>query len=312
MSVRRRGVATARARAPARPVGVEGAYEPLTLGLWFVELAEPHGHVAADDRRAPAALDDDDLCAAGVAGGRDEPNSRQQLELTVDGDVLQIGCVDPVADRVVLLVPGVLELLALHVDRRAGEEDVAAAVVEVQMGVDHDVDAGEVELLRAQGTQAGIEVGHERVQLGHARVDQHARLGVVDDVHVDRHPPALDEQVGDEDRGDGDASFVIHQGSPCIALSGVGSGASDVPRPGSVRRDTPCRRSAGVSFPHSTRRGQGSRSGPRRRARRCGPPPASSWAVTMATASSTTTTIRVRSGLRVASDAPGPPQVARP
>ena len=216
MSVRRRGVATARAVRQPDHVGVEGAYEPLSLGLWFVELAEPHGHVTADDRCAPAALDHDDLRAAGVAGGRDEPNSRQQLELAVDGDVPQIGCVDPVADRVVLLVQGVLELLALHVDRLAGEEDVAAAVVEVQVGVDHDVDAGEVELLRAQGTQARIEVGHERVQLGHARVDQHAGPGVVDDVHVDRHPPALDEQVGDEDRGDGDASLVVHQDSPCL------------------------------------------------------------------------------------------------
>jgi hypothetical protein len=32
------------------------------------------------------------------------------------------------------------------------------------------------------------------VQLRHAGVDQHARIGMIDDVHVDRHPLALGEQ----------------------------------------------------------------------------------------------------------------------
>src|SRR5437870_3122508 len=41
--------------------------------------------------------------------------------------------------------------------------------------------------------EARIEVGHRRMQLRHAGVDQHARIGMVDDVHVDRHPLALDE-----------------------------------------------------------------------------------------------------------------------
>ena len=77
-------------------------------------------------------------------------------------------------------------------------------MVEVQVCVDHDVDAGEVEVLLAQGTEAGIEVGHRRVQLRHAGVDEHARIGMVDDVHVDRHPLALGEQVGNVDWRDGD------------------------------------------------------------------------------------------------------------
>jgi hypothetical protein len=80
---------------------------------------------------------------------------------------------------------------------------VAAAVVEVQVCVDDDVDAGEVEVLLTQRTEAGIEVGYRRVQLRHAGVDQHERIGMVDDVHVDRHPLALGEQVGNEDRRDG-------------------------------------------------------------------------------------------------------------
>jgi hypothetical protein len=46
------------------------------------------------------------------------------------------------------------------------------------------------------------------VQLRHAGVDQHTRIGMVDDMHIDRHPLALGEQVGDEDWRDGD--FLFH------------------------------------------------------------------------------------------------------
>ena len=84
-------------------------------------------------------------------------------------------------------------------------------MVEVQVRVDDDVDAGEIEVLLAQWMEAGIEVGHRRVQLRHAGVDQHARIGMVDDVHVDRHPLVLGEQVGDEDRRDGDRGGGAHR-----------------------------------------------------------------------------------------------------
>jgi hypothetical protein len=70
---------------------------------------------------------------------------------------------------------------------------VAAAVVEVQVGVDDDVDAGEVDVLLAQRPKAGVHVGDRGVQLRHAGVDQHTSFGMVDDVHVDRHPLALGE-----------------------------------------------------------------------------------------------------------------------
>ena len=80
---------------------------------------------------------------------------------------------------------------------------VAAAVVEVQMRVDDEVDAGHVEVgLGAQGNQAGVHVGYRRVQLRQAGVDEHAPVGVVDDVHVDRHPLALGQQLSHEDRRD--------------------------------------------------------------------------------------------------------------
>src|SRR6185436_5715265 len=106
---------------------------------------------------------------------RDEPEPRQQLERAVDGYVLHAGRLDPLADRVVDLAARVVELPALDVDRPAGEEVVAAAVVEVQVRVDDDVDAGQVETcLPAQWSQTWIHVGHRRVQLRHAGVDKHA------------------------------------------------------------------------------------------------------------------------------------------
>ena len=75
--------------------------------------------------------------------------AREALEFAVDRHVPHAGR-DPLANGVVVLVARVVELPTLDVDRPAGEEVVAAAVVEVQVGVDDDVDAGEVEVLLAQ------------------------------------------------------------------------------------------------------------------------------------------------------------------
>jgi hypothetical protein len=116
--------------------------------------------------------------------------------------VAHAGHLDPLANGVVVLAARVLVLPTLDVDRPAGEEVVAAAMIGMQVRVDDDVNAGEVEVLLAQRSEAGVHVGHQRVQLRHAGVDQHARVGMVDDVHVDRHPLALGEQVGHEQRRD--------------------------------------------------------------------------------------------------------------
>src|SRR5574337_755661 len=85
------------------------------------------------------------------------------------------GRIDPLANSVVVLAARVVELLTLDVDRPAGEEVVATTVVEVQVCVDDDVNAGEVEVLLAQWKEAGSKIGHCRVQLRHAGVDQHTR-----------------------------------------------------------------------------------------------------------------------------------------
>ena len=189
-------------------LGVEREHPQLAFGVRLVELAEPNRHVAADDDRMPASLDDDHLHPVCGARRRDEPEPGKQFELAVDRHVPHAGRIDPLANSVVVLAARVVELPTLDVDRPAGEEVVATTVVEVQVCVDDDVNAGKVEALLAQWTEAGIKVGRRRVQLRHAGVDQHTRIGMVDDVHVDRHPLALGEQVGNLDWRDGD--FLFH------------------------------------------------------------------------------------------------------
>jgi hypothetical protein len=130
-------------------LGVERTDPQLAFGVRLVELAEPNRHVAADDDRTPASLDDDHLRAACVARRRDESEPGKQLELAVDRHVPQAGRLDPLANGVVVLAARVVELPTLDLDRPAGEEVVAAAVVAVQVCVDDDVDAGEIEVLLA-------------------------------------------------------------------------------------------------------------------------------------------------------------------
>jgi len=79
-------------------LGVERAQPQLAFGVRLVELAEPHRHVTAAADRTPAPLDDDHLHAACVAGCRDEPEPRKQLELAVDRHVAHAGregCINP-------------------------------------------------------------------------------------------------------------------------------------------------------------------------------------------------------------------------
>src|SRR5205823_3754018 len=200
-------------------LGLERAHPQLALGARLVELAEANGYVAADDDRTPARLDDDHLHAARVARRRDEAEPGQELELAVDRLVAHARRVDPLADRVVVLRARVLELLPLNVNRPSGEQVVAAAVVEMQVRVDDDVDAGEVERLLAQWDEAGVHVGHLRAQLRHAGVDQHAAVGMVDDMDADRPALALDEQLGHQqgrDRGRRRHSPILPPPANCL------------------------------------------------------------------------------------------------
>jgi hypothetical protein len=84
--------------------------------------------------------------------------------------------VDPFADRVVVERARVGELACLHVDRHAREEPVAAAVVEMEVGVD---DAGDLawDVLGMRRQAHIVDLGP---RVDHARVDQHAACRVVD------------------------------------------------------------------------------------------------------------------------------------
>src|SRR5512139_286774 len=144
LSLMTRSPRLVRVREPDQ-LGVEREHPQMAFGVRLVELAEPNRHVAADDDRTPAGLDDDHLHAACVARRRDESEPGEQLELAVDRLVPHAGRLDPLANGVVVLAARVVELPTLDVDRPAGEEAVAAAVVEVQVRVDDDVDAGEIE-----------------------------------------------------------------------------------------------------------------------------------------------------------------------
>jgi hypothetical protein len=74
---------------------VERAHPHLAFGVRLVKLAKPNRHVAANDDRALAGLDDDDLHAACVARRRDEPKSGKQLEFAADRQVPHAGRIDP-------------------------------------------------------------------------------------------------------------------------------------------------------------------------------------------------------------------------
>jgi hypothetical protein len=115
--------------------GVKRTHAQLAFGVRLVERGGPNRNVAADDDRTPASLNDDHLHAACVAGRPHESQTRKQLELAVDRDVTHAGCVNPLANGVVVLTARVLELPTLNVDRPPGEEVVAAAVVEVEVCV---------------------------------------------------------------------------------------------------------------------------------------------------------------------------------
>ena len=57
-------------------LGLERAHPQLSFGVRLVELAEPNRHVAADDERTPARLDEDALVPVRVPGRWQQPDSR--------------------------------------------------------------------------------------------------------------------------------------------------------------------------------------------------------------------------------------------
>ena len=136
----------------------------------------------------------------GVSRRREEPDSRQHLRLPVVLDVARAVEVDPLV-HVGVSGDAVRELTRLHVDRRPREAPVAAAVVEMQVRVDHERDA--VDQLFGERARHGRE---GLVELGprvdHPGVDEHEALCMLDRMDVHREHAAEGLDLGREVRLD--------------------------------------------------------------------------------------------------------------
>jgi len=148
-----------------------------------------------------------------VARRRDQPDPGEQVELAVDRHVLHARRVDPRGDGVAVQAAGVVEFAALHVNGLPCEEVVPAAVVGVEVRVDDDIDAGDIDALLVQRVESRTEsLHHRRVQLGHPGVDQDAGIRMVDDMDAEGHDLAFDVQVSDMNRRDGDTRHSVRGG----------------------------------------------------------------------------------------------------
>ena len=131
-----------------------------------------------------------------VPGCRDDANAGQHFLFAVELHVRGAFEVDPLRNRVVLCSSR-LTLEPLHVDRSSAEEAIPAAVVEMQVGVDHadDVarDGVRIEPRRPLLVECGCRVDQ-------AGIDQHAALRVLDQVQEAGPPFAVHEYVAVADR----------------------------------------------------------------------------------------------------------------
>ena len=185
--IRRSEARQAARRWPGRPGG---------RTVWAARIAVHQrgvGRVADQHVEGVAvAADQDALVALGMPRGGDDLEAGQHLGVSVEQFESCAREVDPVA-QLRRLTLGPAELSALDEERGVGEDGVLAAVVEVQMSVDHQVD-----VCRAH-VELGQRVGHRPVdhapvvqhvlRAAHAGVDQH-RATVMGD-HEPVHRPAL-------------------------------------------------------------------------------------------------------------------------
>ena len=133
-----------------------------------------------------------------VAGRRQDAHAVRDLGLALVLDVRRALELHPLRDREVRLAR-CHALDALHVDRGADEEPVPAAVVEVQVRVDHADDVAR----DLRGVEADAPLGVElRRRVDHAGVDEDAPLGMIDHVDAVRPPLVFHEHVAVLDRAD--------------------------------------------------------------------------------------------------------------
>lgn len=191
--------------------GIKRSNSQLPFCAWIVQITDPYRRIADDHGWLRTGPDHDHLTPGRVARSGQQLKSGQQLEVAVDWYVLKAGPVDPLRNRVVRLRERVIQLAPLYVDRPAREKVVTTTMIEVQMGVDDDVDAAKVKVPGTDRPKTRIHVGNGRVQLRHAGVDQDTRIGMIDDVHVDGHERALGQEVCDVNWRDRDGGISIHR-----------------------------------------------------------------------------------------------------
>src|SRR5438105_8358876 len=171
---------------PARPERLERRTR-----LRSVEVLPAVRDVARDDYEPVVRVDEHRLVAGRVTRRRDDANSRNDLRLAVELDVVGTLELDPLRNRVIGFA-GRLALPALHVDRKAWKEPIPAAVVEVEVRVDHARDVAWDPLRVDRRAPLLVEL---RRRVDHPRVDEHATVRVLDHVQVPRPGLALDEPV---------------------------------------------------------------------------------------------------------------------
>jgi hypothetical protein len=138
---------------------------------------------------------DDALVAGGVPGGRDHRQAGHDVGVPVEQLEPRAGEAEPVV-QVRRLAPGAVELRALHVERGMREDRVLAAVVEMQMRVDHQIDIARGHVQPGERVRDRA-VDHPPVvqpllRAADAGVHQHRTPGVGDHEAVHRPLQAVD------------------------------------------------------------------------------------------------------------------------
>ena len=124
-----------------------------------------------------------------------DTHAREDLGLAVVLDVVRPLELDPLHE-VAGRARG-FELGTLHVDRYSREQPVAAAVVEVQVRVDHAQHLARDHVRIEPDAPLLVQLGR---RVDHPGIDEHAPVRVVDDVKAVRPALALEEDVAVPDR----------------------------------------------------------------------------------------------------------------
>src|SRR5216683_790949 len=103
------------------------------------ELLDVKGRIAHHDHRPGSRVDHGALVTRSMSGRGDHSHAGPDLGPAIEQLILGARIVQPLGDGVIVL-PDASVFLTLDVDGRMGENAVLAAVVEVQVRIDHPLD----------------------------------------------------------------------------------------------------------------------------------------------------------------------------